>query len=553
MKNKRFALTRVVAGVTVTALLAACGAGSESSDTTERTRNTTLWSASTVPTKVVVYGTQDGLVEYVQVPSESGEVTPTNIATESMYGPLNASVVSVAVDSSRSHIIYAGMFGSSDAELRMATIGVPGATSIFSAPSTQTYGMGYDPSSRVAALNHFDGSRFRYVLHSIDEIESPLVNSTHMFYMVPNINSTRTLISTNSNIREVNRTNPESVIDASDSLAAPPFDMWNFAQDTQSSSVYAARPTAGELVQTQASSSAPLTKIATFASPATLAVFSDGTLAIGKGANTSGGGSIVGALSVYDPSGTSPTIEMSGVGSGAPASGLQSVWAVESPIANTPPQVDGDSVVGGSIYCGDAQWRDDLPLSRLSRKPIEGVRSYAWFRNGVQMEGVTSETIELSEGGSYQCAVTAGNLAGSGQSAQSEAIDVPSSPSDESTSTTVEGSGGSEASPVESPVVTVPVAAPATPVVVVTPSLRSVKWTFTGRTVKVTFRKYSGATKYRLYVRGATRKNIVCKSAKTTVTCTTTTLKKGLNSFSAKALSTSGVTLALSTKTRITK
>jgi hypothetical protein len=102
-------------------------------------------------------------------------------------------------------------------------------------------------------------------------------------------------------------------------------------------------------------------------------------------------------------------------------------------------------------------------------------------------------------------------------------------------------------------VVTVPVAAPAMPVVVVTPTLRSAKWTFIGRTVKVTFRKYSGATKYRLYVRGATRKNIVCKSAKTTVTCTTTTLKKGLNSFSAKALSTSGVTLALSTKTRLTK
>jgi hypothetical protein len=71
--------------------------------------------------------------------------------------------------------------------------------------------------------------------------------------------------------------------------------------------------------------------------------------------------------------------------------------------------------------------------------------------------------------------------------------------------------------------------------------------------VKVTFRKYSGAKKYRLFVSGATKKTIACKTGKTTVTCTTTTLKKGVNSFSAKALSTSNVTLAVSTKTRITK
>jgi len=548
MKSKK-TLAYALAGAVA---LAACGGGSESSDTTERTRNSTVWTASTVPTKVVVYGTQDGLVEYVQVPSESGPVTPTNIATESMFGPLKASVVSVAVDSSRSQVVYGGTFGTSDSQLRLATIGVSGTSLIFSATSRQTFGMGYDPSSRVVALNHYDGSQFRYVLHPIDEIESPLVNSSHMYYMVPNINSTRTLISTNSNIREVSRTNPERVTDTSDSLTTPPFDMWNFVQDTRSSAVYAARPNAGELVRTQASSSAPLNKIATFTSPATLAAFSDGTLAIGTGANTIGGAAVVGALSIYDPSGTSPTIEMSGVGSGGSISGLQSVWAVESPIAETSPQIDGDGIVGTSAFCTDAQWNEDLPLSRLSRSPIEGVRTISWFRDGVLLSSGSSDTLPIEESGSYQCAVTAGNLAGTGQSGLSDPLVVPEPPVAETT-TTIETSGGSESAPVASPIITVPAASPATPVVVVTPTLRSAKWTFKGRTAKITFKKWSGASKYRLSISGATRKTIVCKAAKTTVTCTTTTLKKGLNAFSAKALSRSGVTLALSTKTRLTK
>ncbi len=557
---------RALSALVLTSLIAACGGGSESSDTTtERSRNSTLWTATTVPTKVVVYGTQDGLIEYVQVPSESGPVTPTNVVTEGRYASFNQSVVSVAVDSARSQIVYAGMFASSDAQLRMATIGVPGSSTVLAAPSGQTFGMGYDPSSRIATLNHFDGSRFRYVLHSVDEVESPLINSSHMYYMLPNTSSTRTLIATGSEIREVDRTNPEINMDSSPSLATTPFDLWNFAQDTQSSSIYAVRPTAGEIVQTEVSSSASLTKIAAFSNAASVAAFSDGTLAIGTGINLITSRSVVGALAIYDPSGASPTIEMSGVGSGASASGVQSVWAVESPIATVAPVVTGDVSFGSILQCQDAQWRGDLPLSRLSRAPIEGVRTYSWFLNGTQIEGETSDTYVSAAYGSYQCAVTAGNVAGSGQSSLSNTLEIPEdiepettttidgSGAGESTSTTIEGSGGSEAAPVESPIVTVPVAAPATPVVVVTPTLRSAKWTFKGRTAKVTFRKYAGAKKYRLYVRGATRKNIVCKSAKTTVTCTTTGLKKGINTFSAKALTSSGATLALSTKTRLTK
>ena len=547
MKNKRFVFTRVVAGVTVTALLAACGAGSESSDTTERTRNTTLWSASTVPTKVVVYGTQDGLVEYVQVPSESGEVTPTRITQVVPNTTWWNAVVTAAVDTSRSEVIFGG--NSQDGKAYVSKVNTDGTSQslIYEETTTLVFGMGYDPVARIIALNHNKSGDIFYMVHSVDEVNSPLRNGVGAYYALPLLTSygPGSLISTNSSIRLVQATNPTRIFSSSAVLSSSPFDLWAFAKDTTSDFIYGGRQRVGELVQTKTDAGTAISTVRAVDSPASLAVFSDGTIAVGKGTGATDNVPTVGALTIVDPTGAAPDIEVGGVGSGEAASGLQSVWAVESPIADTPAQIDGDAEVGGSIYCGDAGWRDDLPLSRLSRKPIEGVRSYAWFRNGVQMEGVTSDTIVLSQGGSYQCAVTAGNLAGSGQSAQSEALAVPSLPGEETT-TPSEGS-------TESPVVTVPVAAPATPVVVVTPSLRSVKWTFTGRTAKVTFRKYSGATKYRLYVRGATRKNIVCKSAKTTVTCTTTALKKGLNSFSAKALSTSGVTLALSTKTRITK
>ena len=569
MKNKRFALTRVVAGVTVTALLAACSGGSESSDTTERTRNSALWTATTVPTKVVVYGTQDGLIEYVQVPSESGPVTPTNVATVEPYASVSRNaVVSVGVDTARSELIFGGYNKSGKTYISKINTDGSSESLIFEDASNATYGMGYDPISRVTAINYIKSGNIYYVVHSADDVMSPLVDSNVGYFNIPLISNiaTNSLVTTGSVIRRVDLSDPRTILGESAPLSTTPYDMWGIAKNVTTDDIYVARQGSGELFTTQANASAPLTSLRTVTNPASLAVFSDGTIAVGTGSTATAQAPTIGALSVIDPTGTAADINLSGVGSGKSASGLQSVWAVESPIAETAAAIDGDTSFGSTLNCQDATWRGDLPLSRLSRSPIEGVRTYSWFLNGTQIEGETSDTYVSAAYGSYQCAVTAGNLAGIGQSEMSEPLVIPedSTPEEttttidgsgpgETTSTTIEGSGGSEAAPVVSPIVTVPVAAPATPVVVVTPSLRSAKWTFKGRTAKVTFRTYPGAKKYRLYISGATKKTVVCKSAKTTVTCTMTTLKKGINSFSAKALSTSGVTLALSTKSRLTK
>ena len=571
-------IQRGLSALVLTALVAACGAGSESSDTTtERTRNSALWTPSTEPTKVVVYGTQDGRVEYLAVPSTSGSVSPTRLADVDPNKSWWNAVTGVAVDTARSEVIFSGLNKDSRLYLTKVNADGSGRSNIFETESSFVYGMGYDPSTRIAAIDHILTGSVRYVVHSVDEVEAPIVDDSIGFYTIPVISGTDAIVTSGAFFRNVSSTNPRTVYSESASLATTPFDMWAFAKDPNSESIYGGRQSVGELVRTTLGAGSTMTTVRSLTSPASLAAFSDGSLAVGGGQVVNAGTPTRGTLTIVDPSGAAADIEISGVDSGEVASGLQSVWAVESPIAETAAEIDGDTAFGSTLSCEDAQWREDLPLSRLSRSPIEGVRTFSWFLNGTQIEGETSNTFVSSAYGSYQCAVTAGNLAGTGQSKMSEPLVIAEDADSEVTTTTLASGGESSATPDESPsvttpaapgvspgtdtpatpiaspIVTIPVAAPTAPVVVVTPTLRSAKWTFKGRTAKVTFRKYAGAKRYRLSVTGATQRNFTCRSGKTTVTCTTTTLKKGINSFSARALGTSGITLALTTKTRLLK
>ena len=566
MKNSH--VRRYIAVLVVAAIAASCGGGGESSDTTERTRNASLWSATTEPTRKVVYGTQDGLVQSVEVPGVSGKVEPTTITTVPLSA-LGNTVSSVAVDTSRSEIIFGGNTPSSGVFLSKVNTDGTSKTDIYTSSTGFAYGAGYDSSSRTAVFTYFDSGSIKYVLHSVDDVSSPILSSKIPFYAIANYDGSRTLMTTGSNLREVTITDPTSTLSSSANLSSTPYDMWGFIKDPLSEKLYAARQGSGQILSTELDATVGFSKIGNAVNPAALAAFSDGAIVAGTGATLNAAAPFIGDLAIIDPTGATANIELEGVGSGASTSGVQSVWAVESPISTSPPSVSSAS--SGSLTCSDATWLQDLPLSRLSRAPIASVRSYAWFLEGKMIPDAISETFAPTDSGRYSCAVIAANFAGTGFSAQSATVDfeVPASTTttttavSTSTTTTTGGgsepvttspsSGGAEAVPGASPVVTVPEVATGTPIVVVTPTLRSAKWTFKGRTVKITFKKWSGASKYRFYVRGATRKNIVCKTAKTTVTCTTTSLKKGLNSFSAKALSSSGVTLALSTKTRLTK
>jgi len=557
----------------VAAIAASCGGGGESSDTTERTRNAAFWVPNTEPNKVIVYGRQDGLVASVPVDGSSSPVA-REITQLTIGSSWNHNITGVAIDSAQSELIYSGVNKTNEAFLAKYSLDGSSETSVFTMPDSWALAMGYDPSTRLVAMTHVESGTPMYVLHSVDEINSPIVSMKSGSFSGLVFDGTKLYSASGEVVYELNPADIESFSKVSTSVGTPR-DLYSLAKDSLTSNFYGARHDSNQLLTIDLFGSSGNSKFDTSTSPVGLAVFTDGTLAVSKGGNPMSHTSAVGALTIYDPTGVTAPYAIKTVTTGATLTGLQSIWAVESPIAAKRPAIDGTLEVGGTMTCSDATWREDLPLSRLSRAPISSVRSYQWFLNGAPIMGATSESYVPTIDGAYTCAVEAANYAGSGRSEFSDVAKVVEAPATTTlaptttvasggpTTTTASGgsepvttspsSGGAEAVPGVSPVVTVPEVATGTPVAVVTPTLRSAKWTFKGRTAKITFKKWSGASKYRFYVRGATRKNIVCKTAKTTVTCSTTSLKKGLNTFSAKALSRSGITLALSTKTRNTK
>ena len=559
MKKSTRLSTRACAGLLGVALVASCGTGTESRGSNERTRNVgTGWAATTDPVKAVVFGTQDGLVEYVHVPTMSSTMMPTNI-TSVPLSAMGNTISMVAFDTARSDVIFGANTPTSGVTLSRMNIEDSAPTEIYTASSGFFYGGGYDPASRAAVFTYSDLGSLTYVINSVDEPGTTVLESKLPFYAIVNYDGSRALMTTGTNVREIGVTDPATTILSTTDITTTPFDLWGFVKDPLSDAVYGARQSLGEiLVGNLEGFTGTFSQVGKAANPSSLAAFSDGTLVAGTGAALNAAAPYTGKLTIVDPTGTASNIVITlDTGSTASATGVQSVWAVESPIATAAPTISVDA--SGNLVCSDATWRGDLPLSRLSRAPMESARSFAWFQNGREVSSESSDTFVPDEAGDYECAAIASNVAGTGYSAKSTTLSYAPSvatttvPSVGETTTTLEGSGGSVSAPVESPVVTVPAATPGTLVGLVTPALRSAKWTFKGRTVKVTFRKWTGARKYRLSITGATRKTITCKTARTTVTCTTTTLKKGINSFSAKAVSASGITLAISSKTRRTR
>ena len=558
MKNSR--LIRGVALVAVSCLIASCGGGSESSDTTERTRNaSTSWSATTTPTKMLVYGTQDGHVEalYVDEPLEPA-IRITNVSGGTNWQNI---IASVAVDTARSEVIFAGSDSTDSAFLTKMNLDGTGSQNIFTVPKSYVETMAYDPGSRLAITGYTRSGTPIHAIHSVDEVESPIVSSTAAGLATYVHDGSELFVATKEYVGLADSLAFRRFIQRSVSVGTPQ-DISSLAQDTQSALMYGGRHTQNQLLSFDTKGRGN-NKVENFEQPSSVVVFSDGKVAVGRGASPYVDTPTYGGIQMIDPSGATSPLWVN-YGTGATSAGVQSMWAVESPISTAAPTLSTDSA--GNLVCSDATWRGDLPLSRLSRAPIASARSYGWFFNGTELVDESSETLVVEESGSYACAVIAANVAGVGNSALSNTLKVDASEITTTTSSTIatDGSdssvatttttvsavpGGSESSEGPSPVVTVPTVSPGTPIVVATPSLRSAKWTFKGRTAKVTFRKWSGASKYRLIVTGATKKTVTCKTVKTTVTCTAT-LKKGINSFSAKAMSRSGITLALSTKTR---
>lgn len=114
-------------------------------------------------------------------------------------------------------------------------------------------------------------------------------------------------------------------------------------------------------------------------------VFSSGNLAGGGGADLDTGGAVVDYPSY-------PAL-------------------LEKPAGTGAPSLSGGGDVGTELTCGTGTWAGDLVESFLFRAPHSV--AYSWTRNGQPVAGADGKTLTTTLGGSYTCAETATNAAGS--------------------------------------------------------------------------------------------------------------------------------------------
>jgi hypothetical protein len=87
------------------------------------------------------------------------------------------------------------------------------------------------------------------------------------------------------------------------------------------------------------------------------------------------------------------------------------VAILKAPKAGAAPQITGGTNVGATLSCSQGTWAPDLIQSFLYRAPH--TFTYQWSRNGNDISGATSSTLNTHLTGDYRCQVTARNVAGS--------------------------------------------------------------------------------------------------------------------------------------------
>ena len=245
MKNSTKLSVRACAGLLAVALVASCGTGTESRGGTQRTRNVAAgWAATTEPVKAVLFGTQDGLVEFLEVPVSSAAVDAVPI-TSVPASAMGNTIGMVAFDAARSQVVFGGNTPTSGVFVSKIDVDGSVPTEIYAAPSGFLYAGGYDPASRNAVFAYIDLGSLSYVISSVDEPGTPLLEKNVPYYAIAHFDGSRALMTTGSNIREVSVIDPTSTISSTPDLTSTPFDMWGFVKDPLSEVVYGARQSSG--------------------------------------------------------------------------------------------------------------------------------------------------------------------------------------------------------------------------------------------------------------------------------------------------------------------
>ena len=225
---------------------------------------------------------------------------------------------------------------------------------------------------------------------------------------------------------------------------------------------------------------------------------------------------------------------------------VTSLWVVEAPISVIDPNIDGDGTVGTEHFCDAGSWSQESGGTRNSQSALPTSYSVQWNVDGVTIPSATDWEYVPETGGRLKCVVTASNVVGS-TTAQSLELDVvgPSASTLAPSESTLAPSGSTLAPPSsDSTSTTIASGSPATTVAPRYKSI-SVKWSYSSakKTLTGTFKKVTGARTYTMTLTGATKKTVKCTTAGTRVTCKAT-LKKGSNIITVNAMNAAKVIIA---------
>ena len=519
---------RIAAGLLAGALVvASCGSSSDSSDTTERTRNATLPSETTT---VAFISTNDSTI-YKMTMGTSDSVVLEKVLTD-LTGT-NIGITGLAVDTYRNKMIWATQDGS-DAKIRTADIGSTSASTVYTRAGGYPLGLSSDTANDVVTAGFVHGGTTSvYVGDSLGNASSTVIASASGVRGIASVTDEVFGLSGTFLYRWSSSTGAGAKVEGGAGTQA-----WATVVDENTAKVYYAinYDTTPTIMQANRSGSGtPLSYLSTPYGVVAMAMKGDGSLVWvnGQRAGYSSPGDDS-TINVVDP--TDPT--KSFVYTPKTAIKATSIWLVESPSTAVDPNLLGDGVVGSTYTCEDAVWEGDSPGARLSRQPQPG-RAVAWYMDGVVVPGETDWTYRPDSGGQLKCTVTAENVAGSMTVESSEMLVIDPSTTTASPSTTIEskGSGSSESTTSLAPTTTT--VAPASYKSI------SVKWSYNSskKVLTASFKKVSGARTYGLGVTGATKKSVKCTTSGTKVTCKVT-LKKGKNSITINARNAAKVIVA---------
>ncbi|MEY4996418.1 MAG: hypothetical protein RLZ67_1143 [Actinomycetota bacterium] len=518
-------------------LLAACGGGTESSDTTKPNRNVSIPLPG--PATVALFAGHDGVGTFSvsSMPLSTSGTTATTLFTDT--GGRVTGITGIVYDS-QNRIMYWATQESSDLKIRSRNLDSGTTTTLYSIANAFPYGIGLDTSSNQLVWSGIENSTGKIWLGSVDgSAMSTLVPTYDIKGFTVSANKIHGLIGTSVRTIQISpflrRTLTAGIgTDATSVIADEVNTRTYFANGYGSSPQIYIFPSEGP--------DAPSVYVTPFRSVMSLALRSDGSLVWADGQTPVGAPpATTSGINLVDP--LDPMT--SRVFYPTPSTTMTALWLVEQPSTDVDAAVDGNGYVGSEHTCVDASWSSDLPAQRLSRSPEVG-REFAWYLDGEVVEGATDREFVPSSSGSLKCVVTASNIAGSTNSESLEVAvaDAPSTTSTSIAATTVPGSsetdGGSLSGGGASPVVT-------SPTTTVAPRYRSisVKWSYNSskKLLTGTFKKVSGARTYSMTMTGATKKTVKFTTSGSKVTCKAT-LKKGVNAITVNAKNASKAIVA---------